>query len=293
MGMQKHKLMHELVALQASNPIIIRSFDYDYFKYPWHYHSEYEVMYISEGEGETFVADDFITFEPGTIVFMGSEVPHYSRCLPSYYLNQPHLRVKGIILHLEKEFMSHAISNYPDLNNIKMLLENSSHGISFLKPENQALIGHLKKALTNPGLERFIAVLNLLNEMSNSTHYKMIGSHIYGVNYLRCTNKRVEKVLAYLSSHFLEPINLNEVAEIAAMNISAFCRFFKEKTGKTCIQYVLELRISHAKKLLLNESLDINQVALECGFNTITHFNRSFKRITKVTPTCFRELFKA
>ena len=81
---------------------------------------------------------------------------------------------------------------------------------------------------------------------------------------------------------------MNEIAGMASMNSSAFCRYFKENIGKTLLQYVMEMRVGYACKLLALGEMDISQIAVECGFDSITHFNRTFKQLVNLTPTQYR-----
>ena len=101
----------------------------------------------------------------------------------------------------------------------------------------------------------------------------------------------MEKILTYLSGHFKEDIDLNEISSLVAMNASSFCRYFKERLGKTFTEYMLDLRIGYACKLLVENTMDVIQISIECGFNTIAHFNRIFKRNTGLTPTEYRKQF--
>ena len=102
------------------------------------------------------------------------------------------------------------------------------------------------------------------------------------------------KVKAFLHREYTRNISLKEVADIAGMNQSAFCRYFLEKTSKTCFQYINELRITYACKLLLERKLTISQICHEVGYNNISNFNRQFKKVTGYTPTEYRfEFYKS
>ena len=120
---------------------------------------------------------------------------------------------------------------------------------------------------------------------------RYLGSPHFSPSTLEIHDSRMEKILSYLNLHFLEDLTLNDISSIIGMNPSAFSRYFKEKFGKNYTEYLLELRIKEAKKLITHSSMDIVQICFECGFNTVTHFNRVFKRITGLTPTEYRKYF--
>ena len=139
-----------------------------------------------------------------------------------------------------------------------------SHSIS-----NYADLAHIKK---------------LLDESARGIHFP------YPEN-KETMDQRMEKILSFLANHYKENIDLNEISSIVAMNSSSFCRYFKERSGKTFMEYLLDLRIGHACKLLIENKIDITQISIECGFNTITHFNRIFKRNTGLTPSEYKKQF--
>ena len=102
-------------------------------------------------------------------------------------------------------------------------------------------------------------------------------------------NSRLDKILAYLNQHYTRHMDLNEIACLAAMSPASFCRFFKSKTGKTLKNYLSDMRIGYACKLLALDNMNISQISTECGFDTISHFNKSFKKSTGFTPTEYRK----
>lgn len=101
-------------------------------------------------------------------------------------------------------------------------------------------------------------------------------------------NKRIDKIISFINSNYTRSLKLDEIAEMANMNSSAFCRFFKDAMEKTFLQYVADMRIGYACKLLTIGDMEVSQIAVECGFDSIPHFNRTFKQLTGLTPTQYR-----
>lgn len=286
-----NKLMHEQLTIYSGAPIIARHYDYDKFTFPWHVHSEFEIIYVKEGTGERFMADSMEAFRPYDLTLAGHSVPHYMKSAPEYETGDLSLRVKGVIIQFEEDFMSHAISNYADLSHIKRLFEESKRGIHFPYPENMEIIQCIEQLPDSKGTMRIINLLHLLDLMANFKSKRYLGSLYFCESVSLTMDHRMEKILTYLTIHYKEDIDLNEISSLVAMNASSFCRYFKEKSGKTFTEYVLDLRIGYACKLLVENKMDIAQVSLECGFNTITHFNRIFKRNTSFTPTEYKRAF--
>jgi AraC-like DNA-binding protein len=287
----KSVIMHEQLAINEQSPTIARYYDYEKFTYPWHFHSEYEIIYVQESFGERFVADSMESFYPGDVILLGGNVPHYMRSAEKYYTNNAEFRVKGVIIQFAHDYMSHAIGKYADLNHIKLFLEESKRGIHFPHPANKEIIKCIQEMPTYTGVERIIRLLLLLDKMAHFPSQRILGGPHFNENLSLFLDNRIEKVLAYNMYHYMENIKLKEIASIASMNTSAFCRFFKEKTGKSYVKHIQDLRIGYACKLLTGTSDDISQISMECGFNTACHFNKLFKRNTGLTPSDYRKRF--
>lgn len=285
----KNTIMHEQLTLYEGTSIRARHIDYKHFTFPWHFHSEYEIIYVRESTGQRFVADSIETFGAGDLILLGHNVPHYMKSAPEYEQEDCTLRVKGVVIQFEKDFMQHAISHYTALAPIKTLLEESRRGIHFPAPDNRELLPLLEQLPNIKGVEQLITLLLLLERMTNVKSRRYLGSLHFHNTLSSFTDNRLEKILSYITYHYTENINLDQIATMTAMNTASFCRYFKEKAGKTFMQYILELRVGYACRLLASNQMDISQIGIECGFNTLSHFNRIFKRITGFTPSGYRK----
>lgn len=284
--------MHEQLSLADGSPVKIKWCDYDYFKYPWHFHREYEIVYIIKSTGTRFVGNNIEPFSDEDLVLFGSFLPHMYRNDESYYKGNPDLRVHAITIQFSKDFFNHAFQNYPEFKHIKSLLESAKYGIYFDKDANQNIRKHIKGLLKLSGLPRLLECINILSLMSKSKHKRVLADESADLDPIIYGDVRITKVLSKLNRDYYKPITLKEIAELSNMNESAFCRYFKEKTGKSMIQYINELRIGLACKLLLSGELTVLQICYECGYNNLSNFNRHFKKVTNKTPTEYIETFK-
>lgn len=287
----KNRFMHEQLPINEQNPMIAREYDYNRFTYPWHFHSEYEIIYVGEGDGKYFVADGTGDFSPGDIFILGSNLPHYLRSGPEYFTADSKKRVKGVVIQFQKEFMTYAINNYVDLKPIKNLLEQAERGIYFPAGTNGELSDQIKNLPRESGVNRLIHLLQLLDSMAKSKGKTVVGSKQFNNSLSFFADSRLEKIRSYINYHYTEPIDLETIAAQIPMNPTAFCRYFKEKSGKTFTAYILDLRVGYACKLLSDKEMDINRICLSSGFNSPTHFNRVFKRKTGMTPSAYRKQF--
>ncbi len=286
-----NRMMHEKLTINDQTPIIARYYDYEKFTYLWHFHAEYEIIYVQESTGERFVADSMEFFYPGDVILLGSNLPHYMRSHEKYYKGDSSQRVKGVVIQFAHDYMSHAINNYADLIHIKLLLEKSRRGIHFPYPECSNIIKCIEKLPTYKGIDRIVNLLLLLNKMANFKDSRILGSPQFSDRISLFSDNRLDKILSYINYHYIENLKLDHIASIVSMNKTSFCRYFKEKTGKSFVDYIQDLRIGYACKLLIGTLLDISQISLECGFNTTCHFNKIFKRNTGFTPSEYRKQF--
>lgn len=283
--------MNEKLAITTSNPVRARYYDYQSFTYPWHFHSEYEIIYVEKGEGDCLVGDNIVSYSEGDLILFGSGLPH-SMQSPACYQESTELKVKGVNIQFEKDFMHYSISQYSQFISIRNLLEDAHRGIRYSLTNSKKMVKLLKQIPSGKGAEQIILLLSLLQAMATYEDRKYLVTSHYTPSTAILRNERMEKVIAYLNKHYTENIALDEIASYTAMNPSAFCRYFKENTSKTFKEYVLEMRIGYACKLLANTMMNVSQIGATCGFESPVHFNRSFKKLMSMTPTAYREKMK-
>ena len=285
------KIMHEQVDFPGRSTIKVKWRDIPYFTYPWHFHSQFELVYVIEGAGNRYVADNIESFNNGDLVLLGTNLPHFWKSDKTINQRNPQYRVKAIIVQFPVDFFKEQIANYPEYNSIKELLNLSALGIRFLPPVSDKAGEQLHKLLKKTGFEQLSYFLELLQFLSKSKDYKLLASEVYRPDKYQYTNDRLVKVMNYLNYHYQEKLVLEEVADVAGFHPSAFCRFFKENTGKTLTGFINEMRVGYACKLLIKGYMSVSQICFECGFNNISNFNRTFKKMTKLTPSKYQMQF--
>lgn len=283
-------IMQEQLLMSEFMPLKVREFDYKHFTYPWHFHSEYEIIYIRQGTGNLFAGNYSGKFSDGDIIIIGSNLPHYLKNDEQYHAPENELRVTGTIIQFEKDFLYSAIQKYPQFIKIKKLLEESMSGILIAFGSDEETVKLMQNIPSFTGMDQLICFLELLKKMS------LIKNRILLTTFDTMTapyeDLRIDKIISFLNKNYNRTVTLKEISSLAAMNPAAFCRYFKQKTGKTFIHYILEMRINFACKLLMMDSQNMTQISLICGYETISNFNKSFKKITGITPTRYREIMK-
>ena len=243
------KMMNEQLPISKSSPLKARFYDYPYFTYPWHFHTEYEIIYVKEGTGMRFVGNNAEKYADGDILLLGSDLPHYMKSDEVYRQEGSTLRTTGTIIQFEKDFMHHAFNYYPHFMKIKNLLEEAQRGIYFPAGCSPRLVDLLESIPVETGVDQITSFLQLLKEMANVASRSVLSTSDFE-NDIIYDGSRIDKIIVYLNKNYTRQIDLNEISSLAAMNPAAFCRFFKSKTGKSFKNYILEMRIGYACKFL-------------------------------------------
>ena len=140
--------------------------------------------------------------------------------------------------------------------------------------------------------DQFQHFMRLLYDLSLAGDSRILASTSFAHNDADKESRRVQKIKQYVGDHFAENITLEELAEMVGMSPSAFSRFFKSRTGKTVIDYIIDIRLGNAARLLVDTTQNISEICYSCGFNNLSNFNRLFKSKRGYTPREFRTLFK-
>ncbi len=285
------KIMHEQIDFPGRSAVKVKLQEKPHFTYPWHFHSEYELLYVLDGHGTRFVADNIESFKAGDLVLIGSNVPHFWRSHSSYYEKGNPKKVNYIVIQLPNEFFKEAISEYPEFRLIKELLARSGRGMRFSPEFAEKAKKKIVDLCYSNGFSRAMLTLELLQFLAQTDEYRLLAGEFYQRENHTFTNQRLTKVMHFLNATYLKKVELEKVAEIANMHPSAFCRYFREKSGKSLSVFVNEMRISYACRLILEGKLSVSQVCYESGFNNISNFNRIFKKQTGFSPTHYFKEF--
>lgn len=208
-----------------------------------------------------------------------------------YFAESGSLIAEATAIHFRQDFLGNDFFEAPELKNIRELIEKSRYGLKFenLNPKIKNSIQVLDKGTQFEKLMRFI---HILKHLADHKHKTVLSSEGYLNTFKKTNNKNLDKIYEYIFNNFDKQIVLSEVAEIANMNPSAFSRFFKRINRKTFKEYVNEIRIGYACKLLSEHQYNITRICYESGYNNISNFNRQFKKITGKSPSQYLQHHK-
>ena len=258
-----------------------------------HQHPQLQLTLILAGKGQ-FLSGDYVgRFQPGDVFFLGENVPHVFRSDPEFFLPGSQLSIAGNTVFFDFQALGKAVSEVEDLNSLQQFqaLSGSCFQVSGAALREIQLI--LENFALYQGLTRLlqgIKLFTLLESDAASLFPLNQGSPSGNLN--ERDGNRMNQVMQYLLENRFQPISLAQVAEKANLSKGAFCRFFKLRTLKTFTQYLQQLRIAEAQKLLIETDLGISQIAFQVGFENLSFFNRSFKGIVGKSPRVYRNLLK-
>ncbi len=269
--------------------VIYQNLKDPHFDPNWHFHPHYQLFSVFEGTGTRLIGDSIQPFGPGDTVFLGPDIPHLWRSDPPYFEPGSGRLTHGIVLYFQEDFLGKELFNRQEMFQIAQFLRESSRGYVLTGKIREQVRNELIQLADASDFHRITGLLILLHELALTSEKHPITSYGYQNTYKVSETERMQKVHNYLLQHFKEEIRLREVASHAGMSEAAFCRYFKTRTGKTLTDFISEIRIGHACKLLITDTWSISQVAYESGFDTLSNFNRYFKKIKGKTPRDYKK----
>lgn len=248
--------------------------------YPWHYHPEFEIIFVEKSYGIRFMGNHIDNFNDGDLMFIGSNLPHVWKNDTDFYTGNKDLYVDVYVVHFREDALRNGFFDLPEFQHIKKLFIRSQQGI-FIKGKDHAMIsGLVKEVVGSSGVNRLILFLKTLDAIAHTEEYELLSRPNYANSINRTDSERLEKITNYTMKNYAKEIEIEEIAALANLTTPSFCRFFKSKTNKTYTQFLNEIRILNARRLLINTNMNIKEICYETGYNNISHFNRQFKLLT-------------
>ncbi len=253
-----------------------------------HQHEEIQISIILYGEGTLIVGDTINHYKAGEVFVIGSNIPHVFKSDP---VEEDTPKSHMLSLFFTKSSFGEDFFELDELSTLGSFFKRSEAGFKITSSKNKIKELFLK-IQTSSKIDRFLLFFKLLKKLSK-IEYTSLSSFIYEKKYTDVEGKRMSNVFEYTIENFNKHITLDTIAIVATMSQNAFCKYFKKRTNKTYFQFLSEVRIEHACKLLEeNKDLSVTEIAEKSGFNNISNFNRKFKKIKERTPKEYRNFFR-
>jgi AraC-like DNA-binding protein len=255
----------------------------------WHFHPEYEVVLNVKNNGTRIVGDSVELFDRYDMVFIAGNIPH---CW-NYYKNEGTLPDEhGIILHFKLSSIGESLLSQHEMHSVKELLADSERGIVFSLEDAKKAESYMVNMIKNKGIDKMINFFNLLKVMSTTDKRTFLCSENYKQAFDERGNKRMTDVYNYIRENYFKPISLERISKIARMSPFAFSRYFKKNCGAGFVEYLNRVRTNKACYLLRETEYQVHEIALECGFSSISNFNKQFRKTEGFSPRDYRAQFK-
>lgn len=250
----------------------------------WHFHPEFELVYIEGANGTRHVGEHISRFEGSDLVFIGSYIPHLNF---DYGVKT---ECEKVVVQIRQDFLGNAFANIPELSAVYRLFEQSKHGIAFGK-ETKLLISERLKNLKNLGhFEQFLEILSIFQVLAKSNEMILLHPKPVENHHNKKEQERLKRIYSFIDTNYQRKIEVEEVANLSNLSKFAFCRYFKKVTRVTFVEFLNHYRINQAQKLLLLDK-NVTEACFECGFESLSYFNRTFKKVTGGNPLSFKKKF--
>lgn len=262
-----------------------------YIPTPLHYHPHYELVWIKKGIGKRIVGDHIDQFKEGDMVLLAPNLPHVWENDKIYYEGDPDLKVDVFVVH----FMDNIIDNllkFPELAGIKNTLQESHRGLRIIGEVNLKLGKVIEELFLSSSIQRVILFLEIFQLLQDTKETILLSSADFANFFNEEKSDRLRKIYEFIGKNFNRNIQIEEISNVACMSPTAFCRYFKQKTGQSFVSYLNNFRLGYAKNLLNSNEYKISVIAEMCGFQDISYFNRMFKQKNNMTPTEYIQNFQ-
>ncbi|HEX7903924.1 MAG TPA: AraC family transcriptional regulator [Chitinophagaceae bacterium] len=259
-----------------------------YFNTPWHFHPELELNYILSSTGTRFVGDHIDRFGPGDLVLIGSNLPHLWKN-DSHYPGNNQVKAEAVNIRFSVEQLHFLLGEMPELAKVSKLLERAKRGIIIHGKVKKKVSELMMVILEQKGFKRLITLLTILDLLAETKDYKLLSHERSVISGRRNDEKRMNVIYDYVLKNYPNEISLKETSKLVYMNPSSFSRYFKHCAGKSFSDFIIEIRIGNACKMLVETDLSVSAIFYECGFNNQSNFNTLFKRRMGVKPLEYRK----
>jgi AraC-like DNA-binding protein len=280
----------EKINVKEDESFFIGIFQDNLEKSTWHYHNNYEISFITEGSGKRIVADSIEEFQPGDLVFLGRNLPHV--WIPEKETRTTSNRtLEMVFLQFPSDVLCPQLLKLPEFKYVEKALSYSERGIHIIEQTLNEVSELMLQLPYLKSFDRMIHFLKMMDIIGKSETNIQLASKEYLKMRFTTGNKRIATIHEYLMKNYREEIDLKRIAELVNMAEGSLCRFFSMNMGMTVFEYLNQIKVEFACKLLMDQDLSVLEVCLDSGFNNLSHFNKQFRKTTGVPPSQYRKRF--
>ena len=250
----------------------------------WHYHPEYELVYVEAVSGIRHVGQHISSYMESDLVLIGPNIPHLNF---DYGIKTDYHQV---VVQLKDHFMGDAFSETPELELIENLFKRAAFGLSFSGTTKHQAAKKLNEMPHLSKFDQFLSLLNIFQLLAQSNEVEQLNDQDTSVKLFLNDKIRMGAIYQYIHAHYNQTPDVNAVASSVHLSTAAFCRYFKKQTKITFTDFVNQYRITQAKTLLLQD-ISISEACYQVGFESLSYFNKLFKKINGENPSVFKKRY--
>lgn len=257
----------------------------------WHFHPEYQLFVVLKGSGTRFIGDHVKQFKEGDITFTGPNLPHMWRSDNEGLAVEENSWSEGIVVYFHEDFIGNSLLQKEEMIKLRQLFQNSLRGLDVAGEAGYKIKSMMANLLHLEGLDSVFELFKILRCLTHTNETNLLASPGYTNSLKEGDTERMNSIHAYVMKNFRGKIELGTVAALANMTPTSFSRYFKTHANKTFSEFLSEIRIGYACKLLIEEKMNIGEACYKSGFQTLSNFNKQFKAITKRTPMSYKKKY--
>ncbi len=255
----------------------------------WHFHPEYELVLNISSFGTRIIGDNVELFDKYTMTFVAGNVPHSWNHYRSVEGNPGN---HGIVCQFREEALGESLLSQYEMKALRELLDESQRGIAFSESDARRAEPLLHSMVSSTGMEKMVAFFSVMNVLCSSEKRRTLCSADYRSASDQRGNRRMTDVYTFIRENYSKPIMLKDAAAVANMSPFAFSRYFKKHSGAGLVEYINQVRSNRACYLLRETDHHVSEIAVMCGFQSISNFNRQFRKYNSTSPIEYRESYR-
>lgn len=281
------EIIERNVVVPSNESFLIRELDLKNNRGIIHTHSKYELNLIVNAVGRRFIGGNISRFREGDLIFMAPDIPH------CWEIENKEENPKAMTLHFQKEFFENGILTIPEFGLYHDLISKSKCGIFFSNPNIPLVMEYMMLIMRETRFNAVLEILKLFKYLSNQKKIVLLTNNELMWDTSNHKNERIKKIHEYVFFNFRDEIKLKDASDLVGLSEGAFCSFFKRAMKKTFFEFLKEMRVGYACKLLMaNKDMRVSDVCFESGYNNFSNFNRQFKEITNLSPREYRNRYE-
>jgi AraC-like DNA-binding protein len=250
----------------------------------WHFHPEYEIVYVEAANGVRHVGDHISRYEESDLVFIGPNIPHLN------FDYGVQTKCEQVVVQMKEDFLGKDFFGLPETTAIQQLFEKAKSGIAFYGETKRQASEKLKLLSSLSHFNQLIELLRIFQILSSSAEFIQLKERPIANASLFKEQQRMQRIYHFIETNYYTRIDVNKLAQLTHLTTPAFCRYFKKATHLTFTDFLNQYRINQAKKLLLHDK-NVTEACYASGFENLSHFNKTFKKLTGENPSAFKRKY--